>query len=338
MTDESSYREMEGNKNIAEDGNPKRGNGLENLLTPGPQKPRLLFFAGKGGVGKTVLSTATALWLAERGYRILLISTDPASHLSQVLEEEIGAEVTEIVRVTNLSAARIDQKKAVAEYKKRILDEAQEKYSPDMVAAMREELESPCTEEMAAFEKFVQYTTLPGYDIIVFDTAPTGHTLRLLELPLDWDRQLEVMVSARPGSEVYSETKVRFEKIIATLRDPNRTTFIFVVYPENTPIIEAYRASQDLLKAGISTGLVIVNQVLSREYCTSPFFRKRYETQQRYLGQIGQRFQAPVVTMPLLEEEIKGLSLLRKSATLLWEKEAEEERFTSREGEQNVRI
>ena len=292
---------------------------IKKLLIPQDGPQRLLFFAGKGGVGKTVISCATSLWLAESGYKALLVSTDPASHLGQVLEQEVGHEVVAISGVKNLSAARIDQKRASEEYKRRILEEAERKYSPDMLKAMREELESPCTEEMAAFEKFVQYATLPDYDIIAFDTAPTGHTLRLLELPMDWDRQLEVMVAARPGSEAYAETKARYDRIIALLRDKGHTTFIFVVYPENTPIIEAYRASQDLKEAGIGTELVIVNQVLPEEVCTTAFFKKRFRVQQKYLRQIEEKFGVPMLTLPLLEEEIKGLEALRRSAQLIYE-------------------
>lgn len=172
--------------------------------------------------------------------------------------------------------------------------------------------------KMAAFEKFVRYATLPGYDVIAFDTAPTGHTLRLLALPLDWDRQLEIMVALRPESEEYAATKARYENVIATLRDPGQTTFIFVVYPENTPIMEAYRASRDLAEAGIPTGLVAVNQVLREEVCTTPFFQSRFKLQQKYLCLIEEKFGVPTVTLPLYAEEIKGLTLLREAGKSLW--------------------
>ena len=288
------------------------------LLVPEPAGRRLVFFAGKGGVGKTVLACATAVWLAEEGHKVLLVTTDPAAHLADVLECAVWTEPIPVSGVTNLSAARVDQKQAASEYRKRVLEEASHKYGPDMISAMREELESPCTEEMAAFEKFIELATRPDYEVVVVDTAPTGHTLRLLELPLDWDRQLEVMVAAKPGTDVHRETKARYDQVIAMLRSPEQTKFIFVVYPENTPIIEAYRASEDLKRAGIETALVIANQVLLAEHCTTPFFRRRYDLQRRYLGVIEERFGVPTLQMPLLAQEIRGLPLLRTVGESLW--------------------
>lgn len=279
---------------------------------------RLVFFAGKGGVGKTVSACATAVFLAEGGYSVLLVSTDPASHLSEEFGQVIGSDVVRVDGVGGLHAARVDQKQAVREYKKRILDEASGKYTPDMIEAMKEELESPCTEEMAAFEKFLQYATRIDFDVIIFDTAPTGHTLRLLELPMDWDRQLEVMVAARPDSSVHTDTKQRYDEIIAFLKDPKKTTFIFVVYPENTPIVEAHRASLDLREAGIPTGMIIANQVLTAKHCTTDFFVRRLELQQKYLGKIEALFGVPIAMMPMLDREVKGLPALREMGRLLW--------------------
>lgn len=297
---------------------PTAGTNASELLVPGPAGRRLLFFAGKGGVGKTVMASATAVRLAEMGHRTLLVSTDPASHLSQVFEQEIGSEITPVDGQPGLCAARVDQKKAAQEYRERILTEARGKFTDGMIEAMKEELESPCTEEMAAFEKFVRFAALPEYDVIIFDTAPTGHTLRLLELPMEWDRQIEVMVSAKPGTQTHSETKARYDRIIETLKSPDLTTFVFVVYPEHTPVVEAFRASQDLRAAGIATSLVIANQVLPVEGRTTPFYANRYELQRKYLDQIEERFGVPVLVMPLLEGEIRGLRLLRRAAALLY--------------------
>ncbi|MHB8928661.1 MAG: TRC40/GET3/ArsA family transport-energizing ATPase [Bacillota bacterium] len=287
-------------------------------LTPGRSGRRLLFFTGKGGVGKTVIASATAVRLAESNYRTLLVSTDPASHLSQAFAQEIGAEVAPVAGQPGLHAARVDQKKAAQEYRERILSEARGRYSDDMLEAMREELESPCTEDMAAFEKFVRYATLTNYDVIVFDTAPTGHTLRLLELPMEWDKQVEIMVSTKPGTQAFTETKARFDQAIGILRDPGQTTFVFVVYPEYTPIIEAFRASQDLLQSGIKTGLVVANLVLPAEHRLTPLYTSRYELQQKYLGGIQKKFGVPMLVMPLLDEEIKGLPRLKQAATVLF--------------------
>lgn len=292
-------------------------------LTPGSKGRRLLFFAGKGGVGKTVIASATAVSLAQSKYRTLLVSTDPASHLSQAFAQEIEADVVPVAGQPGLFAARVDQKKAVEEYRERILSEARGKYSADMIEAMREELESPCTEEMAAFEKFVRYATMADYDVIVFDTAPTGHTLRLLDLPMEWDRQVEIMVSTKPGTQAFAETKARFDHIIEILRDPAETTFVFVVYPEYTPIIEAYRASQDLMQSGIRTGLIVANLVLPAEHHQTPLYSSRYELQRKYLGGIQDRFGVPVLVMPLLDTEVRGLPGLKDAATVLFGDELE---------------
>lgn len=162
--------------------------------------------------------------------------------------------------VGNLWAVIIDQEKAVEEYKKRILDDASKKYTDDMLVAISEELESPCTEEMSAFDKFMTYAESEEYDVIVFDTAPTGHTLRLLELPFDYSEQVGLMAATTEKSEaVKGETEKRLDRIINRMKDPKRSVFAFVFYPESTPVVEAYRAMMDLKEAGIPTQFVVAN-------------------------------------------------------------------------------
>lgn len=298
-------------------------NKMQNLIKPdSAQDKRVLFFTGKGGVGKTVSSSATAYWLAQEGYKTLLVTTDPADHLSQMFSLEVTDTPQALKEEENLYIARVDQKAAVAEYKERVLNNAREKYDEEMLKAIKEELNSPCTEEMASFEKFVSFVLDDAYDIIVFDTAPTGHTLRLLELPMDWDQQVELMVAneLQDGEKSQGE---RYKEVISLLRNPEITSFIFVAYPENTPIMEAYRASQDLEQAGIETSLVVANQVLLSEYCTTPFFKKRYQLQQKHLKHLKELFAAPLLSLPLLDQEVKGLDSLKKAGKLLWEEEKE---------------
>ena len=245
----------------------------ESVLLPSNHFSRALFFTGRGGVGKTTVSCAAAIRLADCGYRTLLVTTDPAAHIGDVFEQPVGPDIQPIAGVPELFAVRIDSKSATEEYKKSILEDTRSRYSPDMLAALAEELESPCTEEMAAFDKFSQFLTDESYQVTVFDTAPTGHTLRLLQLPFDYSQQVGLMVAtAQESVGLKDKTKARFEAMIAKLRDPLRTTFAFVVYPEYTPIVEAYRAKLDLEKAGIPTQLVIANRVLPAERCTHPFF------------------------------------------------------------------
>ena len=188
-----------------------------------------------------------------------------------------------------------------------------------MMIAIKEELESPCTEEMAAFDKFMAYVESDDYNFVVFDTAPTGHTLRLLELPFDYNDQVSLMVTTNQKSQdAKSVTQKRFDRVIVRMKNPEQSIFAFVVYPESTPVIEAYRAMLDLKEAGIKTQFVVANQVLEPEYCTNEFFIKRRKMQEKYLAEIKERFQLPVTLMPLLETEIKGISMIQKASSLLF--------------------
>ena len=283
---------------------------LERLWLP-DNETKALFFTGKGGVGKTTVSCIAALYVAQKNYRTLLVTTDPAAHLGEVFDMEIGSVPTRVNE--NLFAVMIDAKEAFRQYKEKTLNEARGKYSEDMLAAMEEELNSPCTEEMATFEKFAQFIESNDYDVIVFDTAPTGHTLRLLDLPFDYAKQVEMMISSNEGAAVQEDTRQRFQKIIEKLRDKNRTIFNIVLYPESTPIMEAYRAMLDLVEAGIETQMVVANMVLPPDVCTNSFFTKRHEMQVKYLKQIVERFDLPVLQFPMLQDEIKGIEALNQA-------------------------
>ena len=291
---------------------------IDKIITPNG-KTKSIFFTGKGGVGKTVISVVTAYKFANEGYKTLLLTTDPAAHIGEVLEQNITDHIQEVKGVENLWSVIVDQEKATEEYKQRIVEESNSKYSEDMMVAIKEELESPCTEEMAAFDKFMGYVESDDYDFVVFDTAPTGHTLRLLELPFDYSDQVSMMVTTNQKSQdAKSVTQKRFDKVIARMKNPEQSIFSFVVYPESTPVIEAYRAMLDLKEVGIQTQFVVANQVLEPEYCTNEFFIKRRKMQEKYLGEIKERFQLPVTVMPLLESEIKGIGMIQKASNLLF--------------------
>jgi arsenite-transporting ATPase len=176
---------------------------------------------------------------------------------------------------------------------------------------MAEELDSPCTEEIAAFDRFIEFASDGDWDSVVFDTAPTGHTLRLLELPIDWSKQLDVKVFSSVDTAVADDVaKQRFADVIEMMRDPQRSTFAFVMYPESTPIIEAYRASQELAALDIPTELVVANFIIPEEQAHTPFTHARRAMQARYLVEIQERFDAPLLTIPLLPQEVRGLELL----------------------------
>ena len=310
LTGESSSSFLDSPIKSGNDGQWTRKTDIDHLWLPHDKQTKALFFTGKGGVGKTTVSCITALHMADKGFKTLLVTTDPAAHIGEVLGKKVGTEPSEIT--DNLYAVMIDQETAFREYKEKVLNDARGKYSEDMLSAMEEELNSPCIEEMAAFEKFAQFIESRDYDLLVFDTAPTGHTLRLLDLPFDYARQMEIMVDASSGSSVTGNiTKERFGKIIDMLRDSSRTVFTLVLYPESTPIEESYRAMIDLKKAGVETQLVIANMVLPEKVCTNDFFRSRRNMQIHYLNKINDKFKLPVAIYPLMDEEIKGIEQLR---------------------------
>ena len=271
-----------------------------------------MFFAGKGGVGKTVASCITAVWLAQHGYKTLLLTTDPAAHIGDVLGKPVGDNAAPVEGLPNLWAAKIDPKAAAEVYKQRILDDARQRGRPEAsIKVMAEELDSPCTEEMAAFDKFIDFASQAEWQAIVFDTAPTGHTMRLIELPMDWSQQIDVKVFASVDTTAADDVaKRRFGDVIEMMRDPARSTFAFVMYPESTPILEAYRAAEELRTVGITAGLVVANFVIPAEQATTPFTQSRRAMQEKYLNEIAQRFAVPVVQVPLLAHEVKGIPML----------------------------
>lgn len=152
--------------------------------------PPFIFFTGKGGVGKTSLACATAVALADQGKRILLVSTDPASNVGQVFDQTIGHQIVEIEKVNNLSAMEVDPMVAAQAYRNRVLDPVRDVMPADVLSSIEEQLSGSCTTEIAAFDEFTDLLTNTDlrerFDHIVFDTAPTGHTIRMLELPGAW--------------------------------------------------------------------------------------------------------------------------------------------------------
>lgn len=287
---------------------------IDSLFLPDGQT-KAIFFTGKGGVGKTSISCITAVYIAQKGVKTLLVTTDPAAHIGEVLDVKVGSRPEKIA--DNLFAVMVDQQEAFREYKEGVLNEARGKYSEEMLATMEEELNSPCTEEMAAFDKFIQYIENRDYEVVVFDTAPTGHTLRLLDLPFDYAKQVEMMVGAAESGGAKKTAQNRFRDIISTLRDKNRTVFSLVLYPESTPIMESYRAMLDLKEAGIETQLVIANMVLPEDICVNAFFKKRRQMQVKYLLEMKDRFNLPVLQFPLMQEEINGLNRLKAASASL---------------------
>ncbi|WP_128225218.1 arsenical pump-driving ATPase [Halobacteriaceae archaeon SHR40] len=285
-------------------------------LRPGDDT-RYLFFTGKGGVGKSTIAATSATKLAESGYETLVVTTDPAAHLEDIFGEPVGHEPKSVSQ-ENLDAARIDQEKALEEYREQVLTHVREMYEDKedtqidveaAIANVEEELESPCAEEMAALEKFVSYFEEDGYDVVVFDTAPTGHTLRLLELPSDWKGFMDLGSLTKGAAPAKGD---QYDEVIETMQNPEKSSFAFVMYPEYTPMMEAYRAAEDLNdQVGIETSFVVANYLLPEEYGDNAFFANRRAQQQQYLGEIKDRFDVPMMLAPLRQDEPVGLAELQ---------------------------
>lgn len=294
---------------------------IRNLLVPYNGRRRIIFFAGKGGVGKTSITAATGLWVAHHGFKTLIVTTDPAAHLGKILHQKATGKPSLITGEKNLWIAQIDAKEAVMEYKEKILVEARKKYDASRVIAIEEELNSPCTEEMATFEKFIEFATRKDFEVIVFDTAPTGHTIRLLELPVSWNKQLEIKTFTSTGeTEVDKVTKSRFKEVIDMMQDKSQTTFSFVMYPELTPIEEAARAVTELKTIGVPTSLIVANLILPDNITTNEYWKKRKEMQNHYLEIMKKRFLAPIVKMPLMADDLIGKDKLDQAGLLLYGK------------------
>jgi arsenite-transporting ATPase len=274
--------------------------------------PQRVFVAGKGGVGKTTLATAIAYGFARAGLRTLLITTDPAAHTGLVLGAEVTDEPTPVPYVPLLEVSRIDPAAETRRYQEWTLAEARKHYTEDTVERLREELNSPCTEEVAVFRRFLSVLLSDTYPRVVFDTAPTGHTLRLLSLPLSYRQQLAAKVLGREADGVADQAEVRrMADALSRLRDPSHTMFAWVVIPEATPIREAARAAAELAGIGIPARLVLANKVLPEEACTHPLFRKRYELQQGHIHSLPSHFPgSEVVAVPLQRGEVVGADAL----------------------------
>ena len=308
VIDENEFKDISDIVSVKQD--------VSSLIYPEKNSHKNIFFSGKGGVGKTVMACVTAVKLASKGYKTLLLTTDPAAHIGRVLDKPIGDSACKIEGMDNLYAAKIDPKVAFEEYKESVLKVAKQNFNASTVAAMEEELNSPCTEEMAAFQKFIGYASEEEYDAIVFDTAPTGHTLRLLELPMEWSKQIQM--KAGINTEISKEDKVqkeKFDKVIAMMKDSSKTTFSFVMYPEKTPIIEAHRASLELQSAGIQTQMVVASLIIPEKEAKTPFFKNRRNMQEKYMMEIKNTFnQAKIIKVPMYDREVKGLGMLKEIA------------------------
>ncbi|MDN4607913.1 arsenical pump-driving ATPase [Sporosarcina highlanderae] len=228
-----------------------------------------LFFTGKGGVGKTSTACATAVFLADQGKKVLLVSTDPASNLQDVLDVELSNEPVAIPSVSNLFACNIDPEASARRYREQVVGLYRGKLPDAVLATMEEQLSGACTVEIAAFDEFSHLLSdedvLNQYDHVLFDTAPTGHTLRLLQLPTAWTGFLEESThgaSCLGPLSGLGEKKELYAKAVESLSNIEKTTLILVSRPDVSSLVEANRASSELKDIGIQNQILIINGLL----------------------------------------------------------------------------
>lgn len=259
------------------------------------QSPRFLFFTGKGGVGKTSLACATAVQLADSGRRVLLVSTDPASNVGQVLGVEIGNRITVIEAVPRLSALEIDPEAAAQAYRDRIVGPVRGVLPDPVVKGIEEQLSGACTTEIAAFDEFTALLTdaslNSAYEHIIFDTAPTGHTIRLLQLPGAWEGFLEQGrgdASCLGPLAGLDKQRAQYKAAVDALADTRRTRLVLVARAQGATLREAKRTHEELAAIGLTRQYLVINGVLPQAEAG----------RDRLAAAIYEREQAALVVMP----------------------------------------
>ena len=282
---------------------------------------KYIFYTGKGGVGKTSTACATAAYLADHGKKVFLVSTDPASNLQDVFGMELDDKGVSIDQVPNLTVANLDPEQAAADYRESVIAPYRGKLPDSIVAIMEEQRSGSCTVEIAAFNEFAYFLTDPDmnetYDHIIFDTAPTGHTLRLLALPSAWDNFIETSkygASCLGQLSGLADQKEMYDAAVKTLESSDLTTLILVTRPEMGPLMEASRASGELSSLGIRRQILVVNGVLEKgisedDTVSGAFLRRQEET----LSQIPDTFsETEVYTIPLRSYNVCGIENIRR--------------------------
>jgi arsenite/tail-anchored protein-transporting ATPase len=231
--------------------------------------PRFAFFTGKGGVGKTSLACATAVRLADAGKRVLLVSTDPASNVGQVFGMAIGNRVTAVPAVPNLWALEIDPQAAAQGYRDRIVGPVRGVLPADVVKGIEEQLSGACTTEIAAFDEFTGLLTdeslVSGFEHVLFDTAPTGHTIRLLQLPGAWNSFLEAGkgdASCLGPLAGLDKQRAQYQAAVDALADPGRTRLVLVARAQASTLREVARTHDELARIGLTQQHLVINGVM----------------------------------------------------------------------------
>ncbi len=285
-------------------------------------KTRFLFFTGKGGVGKTTIASTAAVRLAEAGKRVLLVSTDPASNLDDVFALAAGSQAVPVPDVPDLLVMNLDPEAAAAAYRERVIAPYRGMLPVSAIRSMEEQLSGACTVEIAAFNEFTGIIATPTlveqFDQIIFDTAPTGHTLRLLGLPSAWSGFL---ATNRTGTSClgplagFDTQQAQYEQTVQTLADGAQTTLLLVSRPEVSALREAARAGAELGALGIANQQLILNGIFTTEPATDGVAQALAARQQEALQTMPDELRAmPRRAVPLVASHLTGVAALRKLA------------------------
>ncbi|MFN6946060.1 MAG: arsenical pump-driving ATPase [Cytophagaceae bacterium] len=293
--------------------NRKNINDMTNAMTP------YMFFTGKGGVGKTSLSCAHAVKMAFEGKKVLIVSTDPASNLSDVLDSPVHEKITPVKGTENLFAININPEVSAGEYRRRVTEPLQGLLPEAEIKRMNEELSGACTTEIASFDEFSRFISGEyegeAFDVIVFDTAPTGHTLRLLELPAAWASFSEENpdgASCLGPTSALKSSQERYNKVVNTLRDGAKTTFYLVARADKSSLKEASRTRAELMDLGLQQQVLFVNGIFKATDSGDEFALKMESLTQAQLKKIPENLQnLPLHTFPLLPYNVLGIEKLR---------------------------
>jgi len=278
---------------------------------------KYMFYTGKGGVGKTSTACATAITLADEGNKVLLISTDPASNLQDVFDTELNNKGVSIEGISNLVVANLDPIQAAEDYKESVIAPYRGKLPEVVLNNMEEQLSGSCTVEIAAFNEFSKFITdeeiQEKYDNIIFDTAPTGHTLRMLQLPSAWSNFISEnthgasCLGQLSGLETQKDV---YKKAVETLANSELTSLILVTRPESSPLLEAERASVELADIGVKNQILVINGVITSH--DDEISESLFEKQQNALSEVPETLKSLETYMvPLRGYNITGIENLR---------------------------
>ncbi len=280
---------------------------------------RNLFFTGKGGVGKTSLACATALSLAQSGKKTLIVSTDPASNLDEVLGVRLTSEPTPIHGIEGLFGANLDPEAAAVAYREKVVGPYRGKLPDAVIRNMEEQFSGACTTEIAAFDEFVRLMADPvateTFDHLVFDTAPTGHTLRLLSLPSAWSGYLNTTTAEAsclgPLAGLHDQREL-YRQAFERLADRTLTTVVLAARPERSSLKEAARTQGELAELGIANLFLLVNAVYRTEVKDDAIAQQYAAVVEDGLSSIPSSLKSiPSTEIPLLPGNVVGVAALR---------------------------